>query len=82
MKLNSYVGPFEFTKLSAQIEYLMSRSRVVSIDEPSTERVKYEAKGTAQAAQYIIRTRGLRGLYSGFHLHFGWVPLSNSISAH
>ena len=41
------------------------------MDEPPTERVKYEAKGTAQAAQFIIKTRGFRGLYSGFHLHFG-----------
>ncbi|RPB25611.1 mitochondrial carrier [Terfezia boudieri ATCC MYA-4762] len=71
--------PFEFTKLSAQIEYLMSRSRVVSLDEPSTERIKYEAKGTAQAAQYIIRTRGLRGLYSGFHLHFARDTLGTAI---
>ena len=50
------------------------------MDEPSTERVKYEAKGTAQAAQYIIKTRGLRGLYSGFHLHFGRLPTSLKIS--
>lgn len=78
-KLIIRIGPFEFTKLSAQIEYLMSRSRAASMDEPSTDRVKYEAKGTAQAARYIIKTRGFRGLYSGFHLHFGEQILCNNM---
>lgn len=48
----------------------MARSRAASMDEPANL-VKYEPKGTAEAARYIVKTRGLRGLYSGFHLHFG-----------
>ncbi|KAI5801612.1 mitochondrial carrier domain-containing protein [Peziza echinospora] len=71
--------PFEFTKLSAQIEFLMARSRTASMDEPSGTRVKYDAKGTAQAARYIIKARGYRGLYSGFHLHFARDTLGTAI---
>lgn len=61
--------PFEFTKLSAQIELLMQRSRRSSLDEPS-HLLKYKNKGTLQSARDIVKARGLMGLYSGFHLHF------------
>ncbi|KAA8895480.1 mitochondrial carrier domain-containing protein [Sphaerosporella brunnea] len=61
--------PFEFTKLSAQIELLMLRSKRSSLDDPSHIR-KYKNKGTWQGAKDIVKTRGLLGLYSGFHLHF------------
>ncbi|KAF8248297.1 mitochondrial carrier [Wilcoxina mikolae CBS 423.85] len=61
--------PFEFTKLSAQIELLMLRSKRSSLDDPSHIR-KYKNKGTLQGAKDIVKARGLLGLYSGFHLHF------------
>ena len=62
-------GPFEFTKLSAQIELLMLRSKRSSLDDPSHIRA-YKHKGTLEVAKDIVRARGLPGLYSGFHLHF------------
>lgn len=62
-------GPFEFTKLSAQIELLMLRSKRSSLDDPS-HIVKFKHKGTLEVAKEIVRSRGLPGLYSGFHLHF------------
>jgi len=61
--------PFEFTKLSAQIEMLMQRSRMSSLDDPSHIRT-YQSKGTLQSAKDIVKARGLMGLYSGFHWHF------------
>ncbi|KAH0613252.1 uncharacterized protein H6S33_009632 [Morchella sextelata] len=62
-------GPFEFTKLSSQIELLMARSRMASVDDPS-HITKYQPKGTFQSASSIVKARGFGGLYSGFHLHF------------
>lgn len=62
-------GPFEFTKLSSQIELLMARSRMASVDDPS-HITKYQPKGTFQSASSIVQARGFGGLYSGFHLHF------------
>ncbi|KAI5840657.1 mitochondrial carrier domain-containing protein [Morchella snyderi] len=61
--------PFEFTKLSSQIELLMARSRMASVDDPS-HITKYQPKGTFQSASSIVKARGFGGLYSGFHLHF------------
>ncbi|TGZ77445.1 mitochondrial carrier [Ascodesmis nigricans] len=61
--------PFEFTKLSAQIELLMLRSKRSSIDDPTHRPKDYVRKGTIQSAKDIIKARGPMGLYSGFHLH-------------
>ncbi|PWW78733.1 mitochondrial carrier [Tuber magnatum] len=61
--------PFEFTKLSSQIELLMARSRMASVDDPS-HITRYQPKGTFQSAKSIVQNRGIGGLYSGFHLHF------------
>ncbi|KAL7274418.1 hypothetical protein RUND412_002693, partial [Rhizina undulata] len=61
--------PFEFTKLSSQIELLMARSQRASLDDPS-HLGKYQPKGALQSAKNIVKCRGIRGLYSGFHLHF------------
>ncbi|KAG0136570.1 mitochondrial carrier domain-containing protein [Tuber indicum] len=61
--------PFEFTKLSSQIELLMARSRMVGVDDPS-HITRYQPKGTFQSAKSIVQNRGIWGLYSGFHLHF------------
>jgi solute carrier family 25 carnitine/acylcarnitine transporter 20/29 len=70
-------GPFEFTKLSAQIEMLMQRSRMSSLDDPSHIRT-YQSKGTLQSAKDIVKARGLMGLYSGFHWHFSMRGLGPS----
>lgn len=48
----------------------MLRSKRSSLDDPSHIR-KYKNKGTLQGAKDIVKARGLLGLYSGFHLHFG-----------
>ncbi|MCJ1361701.1 hypothetical protein MMC16_000801 [Acarospora aff. strigata] len=59
--------PFELTKLSAQISVLMARTNTSSVDDPV--RRSYQQKGTFKTAKTIIKHRGVRGLYSGFHLH-------------
>jgi len=63
------LGPFEFTKLNAQIEYLLQRDKAATAGVAST--VHLESAGTYQSAKRIVASRGLRGLYSGFHLHVG-----------
>lgn len=70
------LGPFEFTKLSSQIELLMARSRMASVDDPSHIK-KYQPGGTFQSASRIVRARGFAGLYSGFHLHFSRLKSGN-----
>lgn len=60
-------GPFELTKLSAQISVLMARTNLSSMDDPV--RRSYAQKGTFATAKNIVLNRGLSGLYSGFHLH-------------
>lgn len=72
-------GPFEFTKLSSQIELLMARSRMASVDDPSHIK-KYQPGGTFQSASRIVGARGFAGLYSGFHLHFSRFKLGKSVS--
>lgn len=60
--------PFELTKLSAQISVLMAeKSKKSSIDEPL--RRSYQNLGTFRTAQNLVKHRGFKGLYSGFHLH-------------
>jgi len=67
-------GPFELTKLSAQIAVLMERRGSNNcMQSPTTEPRRSPApkrvKGTWGTAKTIVRDRGLQGLYSGFHLH-------------
>jgi hypothetical protein len=65
-------GPFELTKLSAQVSVLMADRNASSVSEPSTGRkvaASYQNKGTFKTAKNIVKHRGLAGLYSGFNLH-------------
>lgn len=67
-------GPFELTKLSAQIAVLMERrdsnnSMQTPIAEPHRSPAPKCIQGTWGTAKTIVRDRGLKGLYSGFHLH-------------
>ena len=61
-------GPFELTKLSAQISTLMANRNMSSMDDPVLKS-SYEQKGTFRTAQNIVRNHGFRGLYAGFRLH-------------
>ena len=62
-------GPFELTKLSAQISTLMAKSASHSLDDPLNVRQSYQQKGTFKMAKNIVINRGFLGLYSGFSLH-------------
>ncbi len=64
---NRDTGPFELTKLSAQISVLMAKSTTSSMDDPV--RGSYQRKGTFRTAKSIVLNRGVGGLYSGFSLH-------------
>lgn len=65
---NSFAGPFELTKLSAQISVLMA-DRNDGGGKNEAIRKSYQNLGTVKTAQNLIKHRGWRGLYSGFHLH-------------
>lgn len=60
-------GPFELTKLSAQISVLMADRKDGSTND--AVRKSYQNLGTFRTAQNLVRHRGWMGLYSGFHLH-------------
>lgn len=62
------LGPFELTKLSAQISVLMAE-RNDGGGKNEAIRKSYQNLGTWKTAQNLIRHRGWSGLYSGFHLH-------------
>lgn len=61
-------GPFELTKLSAQISVLMA-DRNDGCKQNDAIRKSYQNLGTFKTAQNLVRHRGWTGLYSGFHLH-------------
>jgi len=74
------IGPFELTKLSAQVSVLMASGNASSINatsmsDPANARAtravaaSYQNKGTFKTAKNIIKYRGFLGLYSGFSLH-------------
>ena len=89
----TFLGPFELTKLSAQVSVLMSDQNKSSVSDPlnSTTRAvaaSYQNKGTFQTAKNIVKHRGFVGLYSGFNLHLckfyllrGWECKLTSCSA-
>jgi hypothetical protein len=62
------LGPFELTKLSAQISVLMA-DRNDGCQKNDAIRKSYQNLGTFKTAQNLVRHRGWTGLYSGFHLH-------------
>jgi hypothetical protein len=67
-KTDTATGPFELTKLSAQISVLMA-DRNDGGAKNDAIRKSYQNLGTFKTAQNLIKHRGWRGLYSGFHLH-------------
>ncbi|KAK9454949.1 mitochondrial carrier domain-containing protein [Dipodascopsis uninucleata] len=71
--------PFEFTKLSTQIEMLMARTATASQPDSNPQSEDYRPKGTLQSFKDIIKTRGFLGLYSGFRYHFSRDALGTSI---
>jgi hypothetical protein len=77
-------GPFELTKLSAQVSVLMADRNSSSLSEPSNGRAvaaSYQNKGTFKTAKNIVKHRGIMGLYSGFSLHLRKGDLLNSLTA-
>jgi hypothetical protein len=62
-------GPFELTKLSAQISVLIAERTKSDSSADETLRRSYNNLGTFRTAQNLVRHRGFKGLYSGFHLH-------------
>ncbi len=62
-------GPFELTKLSAQVSVLLSEKK--HCPDPSCHEVaaSYQNKGTLKTMANIVRHRGITGLYTGFNLH-------------
>jgi hypothetical protein len=72
MLINTFIGPFELTKLSAQVSVLMAERNSSGNSEPkigSAVAASYQNKGTFQTAKNIVKHRGFAGLYSGFNLH-------------
>lgn len=74
-RTNINTGPFELTKLSAQVSVLMAESNKHSLSDPSSSKMvrevaaSYQNKGTFKTAMNIVKYRGIMGLYSGFSLH-------------
>lgn len=62
-------GPFELTKLSAQVSVLLSDRK--NCPEPGCYAVakSYQNKGTFKTLTNIVKHRGFPGLYTGFKLH-------------
>lgn len=76
---DNIAGPFELTKLSAQISVLMAKSNTSSIDDPV--RRSYQQKGTFKTAKNIVLHRGISGLYSGFNYHLRKLNNRHNLSA-
>ena len=65
-----HLGPFELTKLSAQLSVLMANNKG-SMGEP-TERPRpshLPQQGTVKTAMNLVKQKGIMGLYSGFNVH-------------
>ena len=62
------VGPFELTKLSAQVSVLMANQKNA---DPKRQAIamSYHNKGTFQTLANIVKHRGLSGMYTGLNLH-------------
>ncbi|KAF9484740.1 mitochondrial carrier [Pholiota conissans] len=54
-------APFELVKVRRQLEYTIAASKGVTMTKPP---------GTVEAVKDIYRNNGLKGLYTGFPLHF------------
>ncbi len=62
-------GPFELTKLSAQVSVLMADKKNCPRPESHAIAASYQNKGTLKTLGNIIKHRGVGGLYTGFRLH-------------
>ena len=62
------LGPFELTKLSAQVSVLMANQKNV---DPQRQAIamSYHNKGTIQTLRNIVKHRGFKGMYTGLNLH-------------
>ncbi|KAL4258112.1 mitochondrial carrier family protein [Pleurotus pulmonarius] len=54
-------APFELVKVRRQLEYSIAQARGLHIEKPP---------GTLDAVREIFRVNGIKGLYTGFRLHF------------
>lgn len=72
-----FAGPFELTKLSAQVSVLMADRKNCPHPESYKIAATYQNKGTFKTMANIMRHRGPFGLYTGFKLHLcKWQTLS------
>ncbi|KAK4101495.1 mitochondrial carrier [Parathielavia hyrcaniae] len=62
-------GPFELTKLSAQVSVLLADKKNCPKPESHAIAASYQNKGTFKTLGNIIKHRGVTGLYTGFRLH-------------
>jgi len=69
-------GPFELTKLSAQVSVLMADKKNCPRPESHAIAASYQNKGTLKTLGNIIKHRGVGGLYTGFRLHLSMSTLS------
>ena len=69
-------GPFELTKLSAQVSVLMADKKNCPRPESHSIAASYQNKGTLKTLGNIIKHRGFGGLYTGFSLHLSMLPVS------
>ena len=64
-----YLGPFELTKLSAQLSVLMATNKGSMAEPVEPPRNHVPQNGTLRTAINLVRLKGMMGLYSGFNLH-------------
>lgn len=62
-----YLGPFELTKMSAQISVLAQSKEAGAKPNPIVQ--SYAELGTLRTAQMVVKHRGMGGLYAGVHYH-------------
>lgn len=63
------LGPFELTKLSAQVSVLLADKKNCPKPESQKIAASYQNKGTLKTLGNIVKHRGFGGLYTGFRLH-------------
>lgn len=70
---NCVTGPFEYAKVSTQIQVLIAEeARAVALERglpvPAAP-TDIQPIGTVQSARQIVKARGFLGLYTGFRYH-------------
>lgn len=66
--LSTHIGPFELTKLSAQVSVLMANQKNADPQKQAIA-LSYHNKGTFKTLANIVRHRGFAGMYTGLNLH-------------